>query len=93
MSNSEYNNSMAGSSSFSYANLGAYNQSYSMSVPAQGKVTSGAYIVPTWSAISYDSLTAKVPNPSGYSNIQSAYGKDANQCQTAYRSSMCNGNQ
>lgn len=85
----DYTNYTAGGSACSYAALGNYNDGYSMSVPAQGKVTAGAYLVPTWNPISHDSLTAKVPNCSGYYGIQSAYGKDAAQCQTTYRTSLC----
>jgi hypothetical protein len=89
----DYNNYSAGGASCSYAALGNYDDGYSMNVPAQGKVTSGAYIVPTWSPISYDSLTSKVPSCSGYSNIDSAYGKDAARCQTTYRTSLCGNRQ
>ena len=85
----EYNNSST-SEPHSYAVLGAYNSQYSMSLKPQGKVTAGAYIVPTWSPISYDSLTSPVPSATGYSNIQTAYGKDAGRCQTTYRTSLCN---
>lgn len=65
-----------------------YN-SGSVKVPFQGKVSSGVYIVPTWNAISYDALTAKVPNCSGYADIQNAYGQNAGACQTTYRTSLC----
>jgi hypothetical protein len=92
MSNADYNNYAAGGSACSYAALGAYNDGYSMTVPSQGKQVSGMYIVPQWSAISYDSLTSKVPSCSGYYDIGSAYGKDAGSCQTTYRSSLCGGN-
>lgn len=84
----DYSNS-AGASSCSFATLSGYSGGYSMNVPPQGKVTSGAYIVPSWSPISYDSLTAKVPNCSGYYGIESAYGSNAAQCQTTYRTSLC----
>ena len=88
---SDYVNYSAGSSSCNYAPLGAYNAEYSMGVPFQGKVTSGAYIVPTWGAIGYDALTNKVPNCSGYFGINAAYGADAGNCQTTYRTSLCGG--
>lgn len=91
MSNSDYNNYAAGGASCSYASLGEYNGGYSMQVPPQGKITSGAYIVPTWSPISYSTFDPKEGRQScsGYSNIQSAYGSDAARCQTTYRTSLC----
>lgn len=85
----DYNNSMSGGPSCSYANLGGYNDGYSMNVAPMGKVTAGAYIVPTWSPISYESLTNKVPSRSGYSDIGQAYGENAGSCQSTYRSSLC----
>jgi len=89
---SEYTNTTSSMApSCAYADLGNYSADYSMDVPPQGKVSSGAYIVPTWSPISYDSLTSKVPSCSGYGSIQSAYGSDASRCQTTYRTSLCGG--
>lgn len=85
----EYFGMMAGGQPCSYSSLGNYNAGYSMDVPPQGKVTSGVYIVPTWSPISYDSLSSKVPSCSGYYSIDNAYGKDAANCQTTYRTSLC----
>jgi hypothetical protein len=90
----DYTNHASSSASCAYAALGQYNADYSMNGPAfQGKVTSGAYVVPTYSAISYDSLTSKVPSCSGYSDIMTAYGADAGNCQTTYRTSLCGGAQ
>lgn len=88
---SDYVNYSAGSSSCSYAPLGQYTADYQMGVPFQGKVSSGQYIVPTWGAIGYDSLTSKVPSCSGYYDVNSAYGADAGNCQTTYRTSLCGG--
>lgn len=90
MSSFDYNNSTSGSRNM-YASLNNYSSGYAMDIPAQGKVVSGQYIVPTYDAIGYESLTAKVPNPSGYSDINTAYGKDAATCQTNYRTSLCAG--
>ena len=90
MASFDYNNSTSGSRNM-YASLNNYSSNYSMDVPPQGKVISGQYIVPTYDAIGYESLTAKVPNPSGYSDINTAYGKDAATCQTNYRTSLCGG--
>jgi hypothetical protein len=84
---SEYNNSST-APSCAYSSLGDYSQNYSMGVPNQGKVITGKYIVPVFNAISYDSLTSKIPNCSGYNNINSAYGGGQN-CQTTYRTSLC----
>lgn len=85
----DYNNYSSSSASCSYASLGRMSNGYSMNVPPQGKVISGRYIVPTWSPISYDALTAKVPSCSGYYNINGAYGSNAASCQTTYRTSLC----
>lgn len=88
MSNTEYNNS-SGGASCNYADLSNYTDGYSMNIAPQGKSISGHYIVPTWDPISYDSLTGKVGSCSGYYNIDNAYGKNAGNCQTTYRSSLC----
>lgn len=88
---SDYVNYAAGSSACSYAPLGKYTGDYSMGVPFQGKLSNGNYIVPTWSAIGYDDLTNKVPNCSGYFDVNSAYGSGAGNCQTTYRTSLCGG--
>lgn len=86
----DYVNHASSSAACAYADLGTYNSNYSsVGVPFQGKVTSGAYIVPTWSPITYDSLTARVPSCSGYSDIMTAYGADAGSCNTTYRTSVC----
>jgi len=90
MASFDYNNSTSGSRNM-YASLNNYSSNYSMDVPPQGKVITGQYIVPTYDAIGYESLTARVPNPSGYSDINTAYGKDAATCQTNYRTSLCSG--
>jgi hypothetical protein len=80
-----------GSASCHYGTLDKYNNGYSMGVPPMGKVITGQYIVPTYDPIGYESLTAQVPSCSGYSSIESAYGKDAARCQTNYRTSLCGG--
>lgn len=85
---SEYS-ANSGGAPCSYGSLGNYNDGYSMAVPPVGKVVSGQYIVPQWSAIGYDSLTQKAPSCSGYPNITDAYGKGADACQTTYRTSLC----
>lgn len=84
----DYNNT-AGEASCNYGTLAQYTDSYSMNVPFQGKQISGQYIVPTWSPISYTSLTSPVPNCSGYYNINNAYGKNAGNCNTTYSTTSC----
>lgn len=87
----EYNNEMSGSSC-SYANLGSYNQGYSMNIAPQGKQSSGAYVVPTWSPIGYNDLSGPngVASCSGYGTINDAYSKaKGGKCQTTYTTSLC----
>jgi hypothetical protein len=88
---SEYSGANQSGSSCNYSALGTYQAGYSMDVQPQGKVTSGVYMVPTWDAISYNSLTSDVPSCSGYSSIESAYGSGAGSCQTTYTTSLCGG--
>jgi len=88
----EYNNNTSSGASCSYAALGNYTADYSLNIAPQGKQINGAYIVPTWSPISYDALTSSVPSCSGYADINQAYGKNAGTCQTTYRTSLCGNN-
>lgn len=88
---SEYSNQLAGGAACNYSQLSTYTAPYDMSVMPQGKVSSGVYIVPQFAAISYDSLTSAVPSCSGYSNIDSAYGAGAGNCNTQYTTSLCGG--
>jgi hypothetical protein len=79
------------SSACGHPTLNNYNQGYNMGMP-NPTPSSGAYIVPTWGAISYDALTGgKNPSCIGYGNIQTAYGGGAATCQTSYTTSLCNG--
>lgn len=87
------NNYLAGGSACSYGQLGAYNNGYSLGVAPVGRVSSGRYVTPVWSPISYDSLTSKVPSCSGFATVTSAYGENAGNCQTTYRTSLCGNNQ
>ena len=88
MSSSDYNNSSTNSRTM-YANLNNYTNGYLMDVPVQGKSITGQYIVPTYDAIGYDSLTFPVQHFSGYADINTAYGQGAATCQTSYRTSLC----
>lgn len=85
----DYNNSATACTSCAYGSLGNYNSNYSMGVPPMGKPSAGAYVVPTYSPPSYDTLIAKVPSPSGYFNITTAYGQGAGNCQQTYTTSLC----
>lgn len=88
---SDYNNYSSGAAACNYAPLGQYNDGYNMGVPPQGRATKGVYITPVWGGIGYDALINKVPNCSGYFDINSAYGANAGNCQTTYRTSLCGG--
>ena len=88
MSSGDYNNS-SGGAACSYASQGNYTADYSMSVPFQGKLSKGMYITPSWGSIGHDDLTNKVPTCSGYFDVNSAYGSNAGNCQTTYRTSLC----
>jgi hypothetical protein len=88
MSSGDYNNS-SGGAACSYASQGNYTADYSMSVPFQGKLSKGMYITPSWGSIGHADLTNKVPTCSGYFDVNSAYGSNAGNCQTTYRTSLC----
>lgn len=92
MSNSEYNNTSVTGSSCSYANLSHYNKSWpgqvQPSVPA-GNV-SGSYIVPSYGAPGYQTLTSDKPSCSGYFGISNAYGNMGKSCGTKFVSKLCN---
>jgi hypothetical protein len=89
VSSDHYN--QGGSAGCNYTILQSYNAPYQMGVPPQtNKVITGNYIVPSFGGFGYDSLTSKVSNCSGYSDITSAYGGDAaGRCQTTYTTTLC----
>ncbi len=89
-STNEYNNWSAGGAGCNYTDLIHYNAPYSMGVAPQGKVIKGKYLVPTWDAISYDSLVGQPATCSGYGTIKTAYGAGAGRCKTVYSTSLCN---
>jgi len=98
MSSTQYeaNSSTIGSGACSYATLSHYNNgSKGMRPPISQSTVSGTYIVPTYDAPGYDTLTGKgCGNCAGYFNIGAAYksSKDGS-CNPIYNSSMsCNGN-
>jgi len=82
-------------SSCSYVSLSNYNSSSAgtLGSPAANPNTvTGTYVVPNYAAIGYGALThdASSPSCSGYFDIQTAYGANANACDTQYSSSKCN---
>lgn len=86
---SEYNNNTVSGNGCSYATLGSYNGSYSMNTKPTPNQVSGVYVVPSWGAPGYDTLVSSMPLCGGYNNIESAYGKDADNCSTKYVEKSC----
>jgi hypothetical protein len=88
--NGDSTNYTSGYPACDYTKLGTYTDGYSLhGVLPQGKVSSGSYIVPVFSAISYDSLQSKSGSCSGYQDITNAYGETASMCNTTYKTSLC----
>jgi hypothetical protein len=94
---SEYSNQTVGSAC-SFAKLGNYNNAnpnhgngLMNQVPAQMNTlhTSGLYIVPSYSAPGYDTLTRGGPSCSGFLNIVDAYGAEAGTCSQQYMKRFC----
>jgi hypothetical protein len=87
----EYNNNTVGGSSCSYASLSTYNNgSKGMSPPVPATTVSGVYVVPSWSAASYNTLSHdSAPSCSGYFSVTNAYGKNANNCSTKFVQKLC----
>lgn len=80
-------------SACSYATLSHYNKSMpgeTSRPPIPAGTVSGHYIVPVWGASGYDVLTGNgVGSCSGYFSIESAYGKNAGQCNQKYTTKLC----
>ena len=94
---SEYSN-QSSSGTCSYATLSSYNgkQQGTMETPpptGSSQYTSGLYVVPMYSAISYDSLTHGNTGCSNMLSITDAYGADANKCNQKYEKRKCNWSQ
>ena len=88
----EYNSSNSANNSrgCAYNQLGTYTSGYSMGVANAGKPTSGAYTVPVFGGMSYNTLAGS-GSCSGYGSIMTAYGVGANgQCAQRYTTSLCN---
>jgi len=88
---SEYNNSTVGGVGCSYASLSSYNNGNKGVRPAmQATNVSGKYVVPSYSAPGYNTLSHNVaPTCSGYFSIQAAYGGNGGSCGTKYVQSLC----
>ena len=80
--------------SCSYNNLSNYN-GYSkrgINHPQVAPTTTrGYYITPDYAAIGYNALMhgSNMPSCAGYFTIDSAYGKNANNCSTQYQKRTC----
>ena len=90
----EYNNSTVGAAC-SYATLSQYNSNGQLNVPVpdRTRAVSGMYVVPTYGlGAGYNSLTHgnKAGSCNGFFNITSAYGRNANNCNTQYVKTLCN---
>jgi len=92
MQYTEYNNSAVSSGGCNYASLARYNANKGVSgIPVPRTNVSGVYLVPTYGAPGYNTLTHNsAPSCSGFFNINTAYGQNANNCNTQYVKSMCN---
>ena len=93
------------SSACNYTTLGHYNAvnpgtveharaSASAHPIGPGGERQGFYIVPTWGAPGYDTLThgLRAPTCSGHFNISQAYGANAASCNTTFVERLCSGN-
>ena len=97
-------NSFVNGNSCDYTTLGNYNatsqgtmnQARAQAAPqvGPGGQQQGIYIVPNYGAPGYDTLThgRKTPTCSGFFNITSAYGANANNCNTQFVQRLCSGN-
>jgi hypothetical protein len=98
MSNGEYYGGSVSGSSCSYATLGNYyNYADSNGDPVHKVGALGYQIVPTqqsmtpgWGGIGYyDVLTHGGQSCSGYANIMTAYGPNADNCGVSYQKRPC----
>jgi hypothetical protein len=61
-------------------------------LPETSMNNSGSYLIPNYKPITYDTLINRpgmTPNCSGYYNIGSAYGADADNCSTQFEKRKC----
>jgi hypothetical protein len=75
-----------------YAQLGAYNLGFSgIRPPVPLTAVSGYYVVPSYTAPGYDTLThgSSGDSAGNYFNINRAYGAGSNSCNTQYMGSLC----
>lgn len=89
----EYNNSSVSAGACAYATLSHYNNGSQglNKVPVPRSTVSGVYVVPTYGAPGYNTLTHgnAAPSCSGFFNIGNAYGKGANNCNTQFVKRLC----
>ena len=90
----DYSSNTSSAPACAYASLQNYNKNTRggmghPTVPATN--VSGTYIVPNYGTIGYSALThGDVPSCAGYFNIQGAYGKNAKNCSTQFKTRSCN---
>lgn len=72
-----------------YSMLGSYSAGRGIRPPIPTTNVSGYYIVPSYSAPGYQTLTHGPPSCGPYFTIGKAYGYGAGNCQTQYIGSMC----
>ena len=95
-------NTFVNGNSCSYATLGHYNVTSAGTMnQARAQATQlgpggeqqGVYIVPNYHAPGYDTLQhGSAPTCGGFFNINSAYGANANNCNTQFVQRLCSGN-
>jgi hypothetical protein len=88
--NNDYKNFSAGCGC-NYAKLGTYVSGYrGIRPPIPMTTVAGYYVVPTYSAPGYDTLTHGGGAQCGpYFSIGQAYGYGAENCSTQYMGSLC----
>ena len=92
----EYNNSTVGAAC-GYSTLSSYNNSGGLAgipIPDRVKGVSNYYVVPHYGlGYGYNALThgQNAGSCSGFFNITNAYGRNANNCNTRYVRTLCNG--
>lgn len=80
-----------GGGGMNYAQLGSYTAGYrGIKPPVPMTAVSGYYVVPTYSAPGYSTLTHGTSGSGGpYFKIGPAYGYGAENCSTQYMGSLC----
>jgi hypothetical protein len=86
---SEYSNSIVGNYGCTYKSLCGLGCNTQASVSLNAP--NSQLIIPNYSAVGYNTLSAKVPSCTSYSNIENAYGSGAGGCNTSYATRLCSG--